>query len=100
MHEHVGLLHPSRHYSVSCTALCRPVPQLPASFVPVPADGEVEEFKLMGAHDVAAIVAGSTEFKTNCCLVIIDFFMRHGLITPEQPGYLALTRMLRQGDLC
>ncbi len=32
------------------------------------------------------------------CLVIIDFLIRHGYITPEMPGYLQLVTGLRSGD--
>eukprot|EP00798_Chlamydomonas_sp_ICE-L_P000109 gene109-5521_t len=71
---------------------------LPADFTPEPQDGEVEEFKLMSMDQVAEIVATTTDFKTNCCLVIIDFMVRHGYITPEQPGYLELISLLRVGD--
>jgi hypothetical protein len=30
--------------------------------------------------------------------VIIDFLIRHGYVTPEQPGYLELVARLRSGD--
>ena len=45
---------------------------------PAPADGEVEEFKLLHILEVAKLVRETTDFKTNCNLVIIDFLMRHG----------------------
>ncbi|KXZ42115.1 hypothetical protein GPECTOR_201g365 [Gonium pectorale] len=67
--------------------------ELPPDF-----DGEVSDFRLLPVEEVAAIVATSTEFKTNCCLVIIDFLIRHGYVTPEQPGYLQLVAALRSGD--
>ncbi|KAG2452320.1 hypothetical protein HYH02_003344 [Chlamydomonas schloesseri] len=72
--------------------------ELPPDFTPTPQDGEVQEFKLLPLEEVANIVATTTEFKTNCCLVIIDFLIRHGYITPEQPGYLQLVSLLRSGD--
>jgi hypothetical protein len=31
-------------------------------------------------------------------LVIIDFLIRHGYLTPEQSGYLQLVAALRSGD--
>ncbi len=49
-------------------------------------------------QEVARLVSETTEFKTNCNLVIIDFLVRHGLVSPEQPGYLTLVRGLRCGD--
>ena len=38
------------------------------------------------------------QYKENCGLVIIDWFLRHGYLTPDMPGYLALLRGLRAGD--
>ena len=48
--------------------------------------------------EVAAAVRDGTEYKDNCCLVIIDFLLRHGVLAPEQPGYLQLVAALRSGD--
>lgn len=72
--------------------------QLPPDFVPKPQDGEVEEFMLWDLDRVAGVISGSQEYKPNCCLVIIDFLVRHGYLTPEEPGYLDLVRSLRVGD--
>ncbi|KAI7844901.1 hypothetical protein COHA_001550 [Chlorella ohadii] len=72
--------------------------ELPADFVPQPQDGEVEEFMCMPVHRVAEIVATTNEYKENCALVIIDWFMRHGYLTPDMPGYLELLHGLRSGD--
>lgn len=58
-------------------------------------DGEVEDFRLLDVEEVADLIQNTDEFKDNCNLVIIDFFVRHGLITPEQPGYLDLVSRLR-----
>ncbi|GAA5991814.1 hypothetical protein JCM10908_002217 [Rhodotorula pacifica] len=47
-----------------------------------PADGEVESFSLMPVEEVVErMIAG--EFKPNCALVLLDFFIRHGLLTAE-----------------
>lgn len=70
--------------------------ELPADFVPVNTDGEIDEFMLWPAAHVAAIVRETTEFKFNCNLVIIDFLMRHGLIAPDDPDYVAIARGLRR----
>lgn len=59
---------------------------------------QVEEFMLWDLERVAGVISGSQEYKPNCCLVIIDFLVRHGYITPEEPGYLDLVRSLRVGD--
>lgn len=61
--------------------------ELPADFVPVAADGEVDEFMLMDIEDVAAGVSGTTDYKFNCALVITDFLLRHGLIEADDPDY-------------
>ncbi len=54
--------------------------ELPADFVPVPRDGEVERFALMGVHEVMARVSETDDFKFNVNLVLIDLFARLGLI--------------------
>jgi 8-oxo-dGTP pyrophosphatase MutT (NUDIX family) len=45
-------------------------------------DEEVEEFYLMGVEEVKESL-GSGEWKTNSACVMIDFFVRHGVIAPE-----------------
>ncbi len=45
-------------------------------------DDEVKEFSLMGVEDVKDRLAKG-EFKTNSAVVMIDFFIRHGIITAE-----------------
>ncbi|GAA5841411.1 hypothetical protein JCM3766R1_004075 [Sporobolomyces carnicolor] len=47
-----------------------------------PADGEVESFELMGLERVVQKLVDG-KFKANCALVLIDFFIRHGLLTAE-----------------
>jgi len=69
--------------------------ELPADFIPGNTDGEVESFQLLPLDEVARLVRDTDEFKLNCNLVIIDFLVRHGWITPEQPGYLELVTGLR-----
>jgi len=65
--------------------------ELPPDFVPVNTDGEVEEFMLMPLSEVAAIVRESFDFKFNCSLVVIDFMIRHGFLTPDvEPAYVDL----------
>ncbi|GAA6024673.1 hypothetical protein JCM8202_000434 [Rhodotorula sphaerocarpa] len=47
-----------------------------------PADGEVESFALMTVEEVVQrLLAG--EFKPNCALVLLDFFVRHGYLNAE-----------------
>lgn len=65
--------------------------ELPAEFEPVNNDGEVDEFMLVPLAEVAAIVRETFDFKFNCNLVIIDFLIRHGFLTPDgEPDYAAL----------
>lgn len=64
--------------------------ELPADFIPRPNDDEIESFELWPAQDVVARVRDSFDFKFNCNLVLIDFFIRHGLIGPDEPDYVAL----------
>lgn len=70
--------------------------QLPADFEPRPTDGEVEEFYLWPIEKVMEVVSTTTEFKFNCALVVIDFLVRHGLISPEEPDYLEILQGLHQ----
>jgi len=59
------------------------------------APGEIESFALWPIERVARTVAETREFKDNCNLVIIDFLIRHGLIQPDDPDYVALVSGLR-----
>jgi isopentenyldiphosphate isomerase len=70
--------------------------ELPADFTPVNTDGEVAEFMLLPAAEVMRLTERTREFKFNCALVNIDFFIRHGLIPPDHPDYLAIQTGLRQ----
>lgn len=70
--------------------------ELPARFTPACQDGEIEAFTLMPVDEVAAIVRDSEQFKFNCNLVIIDFLVRHGLIGPDEPDYVAIVQGLHQ----
>ena len=69
--------------------------ELPEDFVPVPDDGEVESFERFAVADVIERMATTEDFKPNCCLVIIDFCVRHGYLTPDEAGYIQLVQSLR-----
>jgi 8-oxo-dGTP pyrophosphatase MutT (NUDIX family) len=63
--------------------------ELPAdqSIVPEPKDGEVESFSLCTVEEIKEQLAQG-KWKPNCALVMLDFFARHGIITPENdPHY-------------
>lgn len=70
--------------------------ELPEVFQPRNTDGEVAEFTLLPIEEVMRLVRDTTEFKYNCNLCIIDFLIRHGLLTPDnEPDYMDLCRGLR-----
>ncbi|KAG9246214.1 thiamine pyrophosphokinase-related protein-like protein [Calycina marina] len=61
--------------------------ELPGDVVPRPSDGEVEEFYLWTVEEVQSAMAAG-EFKPNCSLVVLDFFIRHSILTKEnEPDY-------------
>ncbi len=70
--------------------------ELPEQVTPRCNDDEVESFQLLPAADVMHIVDTTDDFKLNCNLVIIDFLIRHGLLTPAHPDYLAIAGGLRR----
>lgn len=70
--------------------------ELSADVVPRNTDGEVEEFQLWPLDRVAASVRDGDDWKFNVNLVIIDFLVRHGWLTPDHPGYLELLNGLRR----
>lgn len=61
--------------------------QLPQHFTPHNNDGEVERFMLLPIAEVAERVRDTDQFKHNCNLVIIDFLLRHGLLSDEEELY-------------
>ncbi|KAN0136962.1 NUDIX hydrolase domain-like protein [Lactarius tabidus] len=65
-----------------------------------PMDGEVESFELLPLDEVVARMHAG-EFKPNCAVVLIDFMVRHGHLTPEnEPRYIEITQRLHgQFDL-
>jgi len=71
--------------------------ETPADFVPRNTDGEIEDFRILSARECLKRVRETDAFKFNVNLVLIDFGLRHGLIVPEEPDYLALVEGLRGG---
>lgn len=72
--------------------------EMPAYFTPTNTDGEAARFDLMDVVEVAKIVRDTHCFKYNVPLVIIDFLVRRGLISPEdEPDYVDIVKGLRQG---
>ena len=71
--------------------------ELPQGVIPAPFDGEVERFELWPIARVVETVRDTDDFKFNVNLVLIDFFIRHGVVTPEnEPDYAALAKGLRR----
>jgi hypothetical protein len=68
--------------------------ELPEDFQPRCTDGEVESFHRLPAAEVARLVRDTDEFKLNCNLVVIDFLVRHGLLSQDDPDYLTILQGL------
>ena len=62
--------------------------ELPEDFVPHPADGEVARFELWPLPRALAAVRDGDAFKFNVNLVLIDLFIREGLIAGAQAARL------------
>ncbi len=70
--------------------------ELPEHIVPKPNDSEVEEFYLWTVEEVQAALARG-EFKPNCSLLILDFFVRWGILTEEnERDYVEIKRRLHR----
>jgi 8-oxo-dGTP pyrophosphatase MutT (NUDIX family) len=73
--------------------------ELPQSFTPYNTDGEVESFMLLPIEEVFERAGESDSFKFNTILSLTDFFIRHGFITPDDPGYLNLFYKLHRAQV-
>ncbi|OHW95228.1 NUDIX domain-containing protein [Colletotrichum incanum] len=70
--------------------------ELPESIEPKPGDDEVSNFKLMTISQVKTAML-EEQFKPNCVLVMLDFFVRHNIITSENDDdYLEIVTRLRR----
>ncbi|KAF2083507.1 thiamine pyrophosphokinase-related protein-like protein [Saccharata proteae CBS 121410] len=84
-----GLLQPESQYVYDM--------EVPEDVVPKPNDDEVEGFALLSIEEIkVALLRG--EFKPNCALVMLDFFVRHGILTPENEKHYIdiVTRLHRR----
>eukprot|EP00804_Cyclotella_cryptica_P013939 CCRYP_002449-RA/>CCRYP_002449-RA protein AED:0.07 eAED:0.07 QI:88/0.5/0.33/1/1/1/3/0/376 len=72
---------------------------LPEDFIPQVNDGEVESFFTWRLDDIARSMDPdcSDPIKPNCYLVIIDYLIRSGAVSPDCPKYLEVLRTLRSG---
>lgn len=73
--------------------------ELPEDFTPRANDGEVHSFELWPVQRVFETVRDTTEFKYNCNLVLIDFFVRHGMLSADAPDFPAILGGLRMMHL-
>ncbi|KAH7327844.1 NUDIX hydrolase domain-like protein [Stachybotrys elegans] len=62
--------------------------ELPNNVIPKPKDGEVEEFRLDDVDQVKRDLADG-QYKSNCAICILDFFIRRGILTEENEPRLA-----------
>ncbi|XP_042305032.1 nudix hydrolase 20, chloroplastic-like [Sceloporus undulatus] len=70
--------------------------ELPEDFVPQVGDGEVQEFYLCSLEQVKEAI-GSSDFKPNRAMVVLDFLIRHSYIQPdEEPHYAELVEGLHR----
>jgi 8-oxo-dGTP pyrophosphatase MutT (NUDIX family) len=70
--------------------------ELPEDVVPKPNDSEVEEFYLWTVEEVQGAL-GRGEFKPNCSLLVLDFFVRWGILTEEnERDYNEIKRRLHR----
>ena len=67
---------------------------LPDAFRPVANDGEAAEFTLLPIERVFALVRDTDRFKFNVNLVLIDLFLRRGLIDPASSEGVELRKSL------
>jgi 8-oxo-dGTP pyrophosphatase MutT (NUDIX family) len=70
---------------------------MPDGVIPVAVDGEVEHFTLRATQDLVDQLRQGFAFKFNVALVLIDFMLRRGLLSPDdEPDYLALVEGLHR----
>ncbi|KAF2473842.1 thiamine pyrophosphokinase-related protein-like protein [Lindgomyces ingoldianus] len=70
--------------------------ELPENVIPKPGDDEVEEFYLWTVGEVQDAMARG-EFKPNCALVMLDFLIRHGVLTSEnEQDYIEIVSRLHR----
>lgn len=69
---------------------------LPADVTPAPQDGEVESFSLCTVDEVREDMALGL-FKPNCAVVLLDFFIRHGILTRDnEPDFDEIVRRVHR----
>ncbi|KAK1974328.1 NUDIX domain-containing protein [Colletotrichum cereale] len=70
--------------------------ELPEDIVPQPKDDEVAEFSLCTVEQVLEGLAQG-QWKPNSALVVLDFFIRHGILTRDnEPDYDQIVRRIHR----
>ena len=83
-----GLLQPECQYVYDL--------EMDADIIPKPGDNEVEVFMLWTVKEVHESLAEG-KFKPNCALVLLDFFVRHGILTAEnEKDYVEIVSRLHR----
>ena len=75
---------------------------LPVSndFEPRPVDGEVTQFELVSPEKLLEEVKGGTKLRPAMRLVVTDFLMRHGVISPDnEPDYARIQAAMHRDPL-
>ncbi|KAL8807930.1 MAG: hypothetical protein Q9182_000396 [Xanthomendoza sp. 2 TL-2023] len=64
--------------------------------VPKPCDDEVEYFRLLTVDEVQGAISKGL-FKPNCALLLLDFFIRHGILTAQnEKDYVEIVSRLHR----
>ena len=63
--------------------------ELPEDLVPINGDGEVDAMLMKAEDAVESLRSRLYEWKPNSALVMLDFAMRWGYISPDDPDYIA-----------
>ena len=83
-----GLLQPECQYVYDL--------ELPEDVIPKPGDNEAVDFKLLSVPEVQEALAAG-KFKPNCALLLLEFLIRHGYVTPEnEPSYIEIVSRLHR----
>ena len=69
--------------------------ELAEDMIPKPSDDEVAGFELMSVLETNQALKDG-QFKPNCALVLLDFFIRQGILTPDEPGYIEIVARLHR----
>ncbi|KAL2438265.1 Thiamine pyrophosphokinase [Exophiala dermatitidis] len=84
------------------TGLCQPEVQyiydleMPLDVIPQPGDDEAIDFQLLTVAEVQKAMADG-RFKPNCAHLLLDFFVRHGILSADnEPDYVEIVSRLHR----